>query len=395
MKIAYFDCFAGAAGDMIAAAMLDAGLDFGFLKNKIATLNLKDLDIKVNETKRAGLRALQFVPDIKEQHHHRNLEDIKKIINNSQIGDNPKRTAVAIFDRLAVAEAAVHGKEPGDVHFHEVGALDSIVDIVSAAIGLDALKIEKVFCSALVLGGGRVESAHGSLPVPAPATAQLIKGVPTIGGPIDKELLTPTGAAILTTVAESFGPLPQMKVNSIGYGAGTLNCERFPNVLRLFIGEIADVSLASTDSICQLETNIDDVSGELIAATMENLLAAGALDVWTTPITMKHSRPAVTLSVMCEPAVSAEIEQIIFGARLTFGIRKQLLLRSKLAREFVVASTKFGDIKIKVGKLGDKVVNAKPELSDCADAANKHKVSVKEVIEAAMRTYSSRSTGGI
>jgi pyridinium-3,5-bisthiocarboxylic acid mononucleotide nickel chelatase len=206
MRIAYFDCFSGAAGDMIAGAMLDAGLDFEFLKSQIATLGIKDLALKVSETKRAGLRALHFVPIIKEEHHHRHLSDIIKIIEDSYISEKSKQTAIAIFNRLAQAEAAVHGKEPNDIHFHEVGAIDSIVDIVSAAIGFDTLAIEKVYCSILAVGGGQIKAAHGIMPVPAPATAELLKGVPTVGGPIDKELLTPTGAAILTTVSERFRP---------------------------------------------------------------------------------------------------------------------------------------------------------------------------------------------
>ena len=209
---------------MLTAAMLDAGLDFDFLKSQLATLNLpqNNLQLNITEVKRSGLRALQFVPVIVEEHHHRHLEDIKKIITSSKIDDKPKQTAIAIFERLAQAEAAVHGKDPNDIHFHEVGAIDSIVDIVSAAIGLDTLGIEKVHCSPLAVGGGTVNSAHGVLPVPAPATAQLLKGVPIVGGPVDKELLTPTGAAILTTLAESFGPLPQMKIEATGAGAGTL-----------------------------------------------------------------------------------------------------------------------------------------------------------------------------
>jgi uncharacterized protein (TIGR00299 family) protein len=389
MKIAYFDCFSGAAGDMIAGAMLDAGLDFEFLKSQLATLNLpeKNLELKTSETKRAGLLALRFIPVIKEEHHHRHLEDIKKIINNSKITDKAKQTAIAIFERLAHAEAAVHGKDPNDIHFHEVGAIDSIVDIVSAAIGLDALGIEKVYCSPLAVGGGTVKSAHGTLPVPAPATAELLKGVPTIGGPIDKELLTPTGAAILTTVAESFGPLPQMKIEATGRGAGTLDSEQIPNVVRLFIGLTDEQSQASADSVCLLETNIDDINPEIIAAATDKLLAEGALDVWTIPIIMKHSRPAITLSVICGIAEIGKIEQIIFEAGLTFGVRRQIMQRSKLAREFVGVSTKFGELKIKVGKWAGKIVNVKPEFADCARAAQKHNVSVKEVLEAAMLAY--------
>ena len=389
MKIAYFDCFSGAAGDMLTAAMLDAGLDFDFLKNQLATLNLprNNLQLTLTEVKRAGLRALQFVPVIVEEHHHRHLEDIKKIINCSKIADKPKQTAITIFERLAQAEAAVHGKGPNDIHFHEVGAIDSIVDIVSAAIGLDAMGIEKVHCSTLAVGGGTVKSAHGILPVPAPATAQLLKGVPTVGGPVNKELLTPTGAAILTTLAESFGPMPQMKIEATGTGAGTLNSDQIPNVVRLFIGRAADLSQASADSVCLLETNIDDINPEIIASATDKLLAEGALDVWTTPIIMKQSRPAITLSVICDPGDIGKIEQIIFEAGLTFGIRKHALQRSKLAREFVTVSTKFGEIKIKKGIWAGKIVNAKPEFADCSAAAQKHNVSVKEVIEAAMLAY--------
>jgi len=392
MRVAYFNCFSGAAGDMITAAMLDAGLDFELLKGRIATLGLDDLDLKVNETKRGGLRAVQFVPVIAEQHHHRNLSDITKIIQASKIGEKPKQTAIAIFERLAKAEAAVHGKEPGDVHFHEVGALDSIVDIISAAIGLDALGIEKVYCSTLAVGGGCVKTAHGIFPVPAPATAELLKGVPMVGGPIDKELLTPTGAAILTTVVERFGPLPQMKIEAIGYGAGTLDCEQLPNVVRLIIGEQTDESAATADSVCLLETNIDDASPEVIACAMDKLLASGALDVWTTPIVMKQARSAVKLTLICRIADVERLEETLFGLGITFGVRKQTVQRSKLAREFVTVATPFGDIRIKVGKWGDKVVNAKPEFADCARAAQQHNASVKEVLETAMRAYGGNKT---
>jgi len=391
MKIAYFDCFSGAAGDMITAALLDAGLDFDFLKSQIASLGLKDVELTSFETKRAGMRAIQFVPLIAESHHHRHLDDIIKIINAGKIGDKPKKTAIEIFNRLAKAEAAVHGAEPKDVHFHEVGALDSIVDIVSAAVGLDALGIEKVFCSPIAVGGGSVQMAHGRFPVPAPATAQLLKGVPTVGGPIDKELLTPTGAAILTTVVESFGPLPQMTIDATGYGAGTLDSDQFPNVIRLVLGHTAEESSATADTVCLLETNIDDISPEIIAFAMDNLLAAGALDVFTTPIIMKHARPAVMLSVLCNITNISKLELMIFSAGLTFGIRKQLLQRSILSREFVTVPTRFGDIKIKVGKYAGKVVNAKPEFADCAKAAKTHHTAVKEVIDAALAQFYKQS----
>jgi uncharacterized protein (TIGR00299 family) protein len=387
MKVAYFDCFAGAGGDMIVAAMLDAGLDAKFLRAQLATIGIKDLDIKLTQTRRCGLRALSFIPNVPKQHHHRNLQDITKIIRASSITDQVKNTAVRIFDRLAQAEAAVHGKDPNDIHFHEVGALDSIVDIVSASIGLQALEIEKVYCSALSVGGGTVRCAHGLLPVPAPATAQLLKGIPTASGPAEVELLTPTAAAILTTVAEGFCPLPAMKIEAIGYGAGSYESEEFPNVLRLILGEIVAEGAENADSVCLLETNIDDVSGELVGSVTDKLFENGALDVFTTAIYMKQSRPAEQISVVCKIEDAQMLEQILFEQGLTFGIRRQIVQRSKLAREFVVVKTEFGEIKIKVGRLGGRVVNAKPEFSDCVLAAKKHNVAVKKVLDAAITAY--------
>ncbi len=333
------------------------------------------------------MRAKHFVPLIKEEHHHRHLDDIKKIINDSKIGEKPKQTAIAIFGRLAQAEATVHGKDPDDIHFHEVGAMDSIVDIVSAAIGFDALGIEKVYCSALAVGGGQVKAAHGIMPVPAPATAELLKGIPTVGGPIDKELLTPTGAAILTTVAENFGPIPPMTIEATGYGAGTLDSEHVPNVVRLILGRSAEESSATTDRVCLIETNIDDSTGEIIANAMDKLLSAGALDVFTTPIIMKQTRPAVQLTVICQTADIAKMEEIIFQSGITFGVRRQIVERSKLAREFVTVTTRFGNIKVKVGRWADRIVNAKPEFADCVKAAQEHNTSVKDVMQAAIAEF--------
>ena len=387
MKIAYFDCFAGAGGDMIAAAMLDAGLDFEFLKKQIATLGIKNFDIKLTQTKRAGLRAVSFTPAFKEDKHHRNLKDITEIISNSKIHNKAKETAIAIFNKLAAAEALVHNKDLQEIHFHEVGALDSIVDIVSASIGMVALEIEKVYCSTLSIGGGTIKCAHGILPVPGPATAELLKGVPTVGGPIDKELLTPTAAAILTTIVSQFGVLPEMKIEKIGYGAGSLESEKFPNVLRLIIGQSVCENTANTDSVCLMEANSDDVTGEIVGFVTEKLFESNALDVFTTPIYMKHNRPAVKISVICRIEDVPQIEEILFTEGLTFGIRKQILQRSKLQRDFAKVATEFGEIKIKTGSLNGRIVTAKPEFSDCAAAAKKHKVAVKTVIQTAIAEY--------
>ena len=390
MKIAYFDCFAGAGGDMIVAAMLDAGLDVEFLKAQLATLGLKDLDIKLTETRRCGLRALSFVPIVPEQRYHRNLQQITTIISQSKISKQAKKTAITIFERIARAEAAVHGKDPNDIHFHELGALDSIVDIVSASIGLEALGVEKVYCSALSVGGGVVKCAHSPMPVPAPATTELLKGIPIIGGPGQAELLTPTAAAILITVVDQFCPLPSMKIETIGYGAGALESKEFSNVLRLILGQTVAEDLENADSVCLLETNIDDVSSELVGSVTDKLFENGALDVFSTPIYMKQSRPAVQISVICGVEDAQQLEKVLFEHGLTFGIRKQILQRSKLAREFVTVQTEFGAIRIKTGKLDGEIVNAKPEFSDCRLAAEKHNVSVKAVLDAAIAAYQKR-----
>ncbi len=387
MKIAYFDCFAGASGDMIVAAMLDAGLDAESLKAQLATLGIECLDIKLTETQRCGIRAISFEPVTPKQCHHRNLEQITKIISRSKISEQAKKTAITIFKRIAQAEATVHNKDPDDIHFHEVGALDSIVDIVSASIGVQALGVKKVYCSALSVGGGAIKCAHSLLPVPTPATAELLKGIPIIGGPAETELLTPTAAAILTTIVDRFCPLPSMKIETVGYGAGSLQSEEFPNVLRLILGQTAGENAANVDSICLLETNIDDVSGELIGFTTENLLKHGALDVFTTPIYMKQNRPAVQISVLCKVKDARQLEQVLFEQGLTLGIRKQILQRTKLAKDFVTVQTKFGGIKIKIGTLGGKVLNAKPEFSECVSAAKKHNVPVKTVLDAAITAY--------
>ena len=274
MKIAYFDCFSGAAGDMITAAFIDAGMDAEFLRRQLGLLGIEGLEIKISQTDRCGLRATKFEPVFPTQHHHRGLRDILEIINNSKIAAEAKQTAAAIFDRLADAEATVHGKSKDSVHFHEVGAVDSIVDIVSAAIGYHYFRdkgVEKFYCSTVAVGSGMTKSEHGLIPVPGPATAELIKNIPVSAGPAQRELLTPTAAAILTTIVDGFCPLPAMNILKTGYGAGTFNPKDYPNVLRLFIGESAESESQTADMICLLETNIDDLSGEIIGSAVEKL----------------------------------------------------------------------------------------------------------------------------
>jgi len=391
MKIAYFDCFAGAAGDMIAAAMLDAGLDEAFLVAQLGTLGIKGLEIKVSRTKRCGLRAVHFEP-VSGVQHIRHLTDITKLINNSKIADTAKQRAIEIFESLARVEAGIHGGKADDVHFHEIGAVDSIVDIVSACIGLEALAVNKVYCSPLSVGGGVIKSGHGLLPVPAPATVALLKkaNAPIIGGPGVAELLTPTGAAILANFVDEFDPLPAMRIDSVGYGAGTLESDDFPNMLRLIIGESASQDDADADCVCLLETNVDDATSERIGFVLEKLLEEGALDVFTTAIGMKHNRPAVKLSVICRPADRSRMESILFEQGLTLGVREQIVQRSKLLREFVTVKTEYGEIRVKTAKAGGKLVSAKPEYADCAAAAKRHNVALAIIQQAVMSAFNSR-----
>jgi pyridinium-3,5-bisthiocarboxylic acid mononucleotide nickel chelatase len=393
MKIAYFDCFAGAAGDMIAAAMLDAGLDGDYLRSQIASLGIEDLKLDITETHRCGQRGLHFKPIAPHQHHHRHLSDIVAMIDASGISPAAKKTAIDIFNTLGRAEAAVHGTTIDHVHFHEVGAVDSIVDVVSAAVGIHALEIHKVYASTLSVGGGTIKAEHGIMPAPAPATVEILreKGAPIKAGPEQMELLTPTGAAILATLVESFIPLPAMTVSAIGCGAGTYNSEKFPNIVRLFIGEQIARDSENADTITLLEANIDDATGELIGSVMEMLLKAGALDVYTTPIGMKNSRPAVILSVLCRPADVEMLQNIMFSEGLTFGIRRQLMERTKLRRAFVKVDTKFGQISVKTGSLNGRMVAAKPEFADCSAAAEKYGVALRDVQAAAMAAFAANS----
>jgi len=320
----------------------------------------------------------------------RNLADIAKLINNSKIAASAKQRAIEIFESLARVEGRIHGKGADEVQFHEIGAVDSIVDIVSACIGLEALGIGKVYSSPVSVGGGVVEITHGSLPVPAPATAALLKEakIPIAGGPAEAELLTPTGAAILANFVDEFGSLPAMRIDSVGYGAGTLESDDFPNVLRLIIGQ--DDKNADTDCVCLLETNVDDATSEQIGFVLEKLLEKGALDVFTTAIGMKHNRPAVKISVICAPADSGLLENILFEQGLTLGIRKQLVQRSKLLREFVTVKTEYGEIRVKMGSIGGRIVSAKPEYADCVAAAKRHDVALKIIQQAVMKSFDSR-----
>ena len=381
MRIAYFDCFGGAAGDMLVGAMIDAGLDKAFLLDQLGSCGIAEVDFEISAVKRSGIAGVSFRPIAKDCADHRNLADVTEIILHSGISKTAKDNAVAIFNLIAQAEAKIHGVGIDEVHFHEVGAIDSIIDVVGACVGLEALEIEKVYCSELATGSGTVECAHGTMIVPAPATMEIVKisGASVTSGAGKTEMLTPTGAAILGYFTSDFGPLPAMTVESIGYGAGTRNPAEYPNVIRLMIGQ--SQSATGTDTVCVIETNIDDMTGETISYVCGKLFEAGALDVYTTSIQMKNNRPAVKLTVICEPDMCKSLEYVMFTQGITLGVRRQLMQRSKLQREIVAVETRFGVIDVKLGSYDGRLVSVKPEHVQCAKAADIHNTPIKRVVD--------------
>jgi uncharacterized protein (TIGR00299 family) protein len=307
------------------------------------------------------------------------LHHITKIIDDSSLSPSVKDKAKRVFTRLAEAEAKVHGTSVEKVHFHEVGAVDAIVDVVGAAIGVERLGIVRIICSPIPTGSGVVHCEHGVMPIPAPATADLLRGVPLAACEEPGELVTPTGAAIRTTRAESYGPTPAMRIGQIGYGAGTREGQTRPNLLRLFVGDTAESS-DEYDEVVVLETNLDDATGEQIAHAFEALFAAGALDVFIIPITMKKGRPGTLLSVIATPEHEAACEEALFANTTTFGIRRQTCKRSKLSRQSETVPTRFGPIRVKIGRRGGRILLVAPEYEDCAAAARKHSAALHDVM---------------
>ncbi len=388
-RIAYFDCQSGISGDMILAALIDAGVELAALNRAVGSLGLPEVRLALREVKKMGFRAAQVVVEHPHEHAHRHLHHITAMIERSSLSERQKALAAKIFTRLAEAEARVHGTTIEKVHFHEVGAADSIADIVGAAVGLDLLGVDQVWASPVAVGGGRIKIAHGEVSVPAPATAELLRGVPIAPSSIQAELATPTGAAVLTTVAERFGPLPPMTIERIGYGAGQRDFEQQPNVLRLYVGELVDAGPAvpgTIDQVVVLETNLDDISGQWIGYATERLLAAGALDVFTTPIGMKKNRPGVMLSVICRPQDSDAMEGILFAETTTLGIRRRPAQRSVLPRGEHQVTTPWGAI---VGKVAFAAAGPRfaPEYESCRAVAQKLGVPLREVFEAAVRAF--------
>jgi hypothetical protein len=386
VRVAYFDCFSGISGDMTLGALIDAGVDVAAIRVAVESLGLP-AQLNVQRVKKSGFAATQVTVEAAAEHKHRHLHHILQIVAAAQLSDRQRDLVHRVFRRLAEAEAAAHGSTIEKVHFHEVGAVDSIVDIVGSVVGLDLLGVDRFVSSAVPTGCGTVRGAHGTMPVPAPGTAALLKGVPLASSAIPFELTTPTGAAILTTVVSEFGPLPAMRIDAIGYGAGQRDLAEQPNLLRLFVGTVAAPAHGDSDSVVRLETNLDDVPGEFIGYTIERLFDAGALDVFTTAIGMKKNRPGTLLSVLCVESAAAALEEILFRETGTLGVRRSTWQRRKLPRVEHRVETPFGPVLGKRGTLPDGSALFAPEFEDCRRVARERGVALRDVYLAAIRGF--------
>lgn len=385
MRVAYFDCPSGAAGDMIMAALIDAGAPVDRLREELAKLRLPGWDLSVREVMRGAFRAtkVDVVIDHAAHHVHRSLGDILAILESSDLPADTRAKAREIFTRLADAEARAHGSTREAVHFHDVGAVDAIVDVVGGVLALALLGVETVHCSALPVGGGTVDGPHGKIPIPGPGTAELLRGFPVVDTGVRAELVTPTGAAILTTLATGAGRMPAMTIASVGYGAGTRELPGVPNVLRCFVGEASPSVTAGDETIVQIETTIDDMSPQLYEPLMERLLASGALDVFLTPVIMKRSRPGVVLTALCAPERVGELSRVLFEESSTIGVRWAERRRARLEREMRPVQTRYGVISCKVSRLDGRVVTVTPEFAEVARLAHEQSLPVREVLDQA------------
>ncbi len=381
MKLCYLDCFSGISGDMLLGALVDAGLSPAALESELRKLNLNDWSLATERVQRGELTATKLDFKISETHHHRTWKKIRELIRASALATPVRQRAELIFDRLAEAEAGVHGVAKDEVHFHEVGAMDSILDIVGASVAMEKLGIEKIVVSPLNLGSGSVKTAHGTLPIPAPATAALLKNAPVYSTGVAAELVTPTGAAVVAALAAEYGPLPRMSVSAIGYGAGSRDLTEQANVLRVFLGEPLKESRAADEpTVSIIEANLDDMSPQLGGYFMEQALAAGALDVFYTPVQMKKNRPGVLLTVICPSERVDALSELVFQQTTTIGLRIYEAQRRVLAREFVAVETPHGSVRMKVARLNGRVLNAAPEYDDCQRLAREKSVPLKQVL---------------
>ena len=390
MKLAYLDCSSGISGDMFLGACLDSGLDADAFRRELGKLNLDSFEFKFERVLRAGLAGTHVEVLAAQKQPHRHLASINRIIESSELSASIKERSHRIFRRLGEAEALLHAQPVEKVHFHEVGAVDAIVDIVGACIALEMLGVEELVASPVNLGSGRVTAAHGSLPVPAPATAELLRGIPVYSSGIEAELATPSGAAIISTLATSFGPLPAMKIDHIGYGAGGRDLPGHPNLLRLLVGT-RDSGLGAWGSACDevvvIETSVDDMSPQIYGYLVERALEAGALDISCMPVQMKKNRPGLDIRVLARPGRAEALADLIFAETTTLGLRISTAQRRVLDREIVSVETEYGLIRVKVGRRNGKVLNVAPEFEDCRQVAAERRVPLKDVMNAARAAF--------
>jgi len=389
MRCAYFDCFSGVAGDMLLGALVDAGLPVEVLRDLARRLDLPGVTISAQKVQRHGLAATHVQVSLAAgpARQHRHLPQILARIDAADLPPAVAAQARRVFERLADAEAAVHGIAPEKVHFHEVGADDALIDIVGTCVGLAELGVAEVRCGPIPPGSGTISCEHGLLPVPAPATALLLRGAPLAECDEPGELTTPTGAALLTTLAAGYGPPPAVRLEAVGCGAGARVGRTRPNVLRVLIGSRAAPDDAEHDTVVVLETQVDDATGQTVAYACERLLAAGALDVFVVPMIMKKGRPGQLLTVLCEEGRAAAVEGVLLEETPTFGVRRHVCTRRKLARHAETVATPFGPIRVKVGRQAGAVVQAGPEYDECAAAAREHGVPLRVVQEAALSAW--------
>jgi pyridinium-3,5-bisthiocarboxylic acid mononucleotide nickel chelatase len=443
--IAYLDCFSGISGDMFLGALIDAGVWQQLLQSTVEALNIgasleitrvnrsgisaTKVDVQVNGKKEPPRGVTHAHQDLGHEHHHphshshehesrekhshqeyapfehfhthagehgRGLKEIRQIITHATISKTAQQTAIGIFEKLGVVEAKIHNVAIEKIHFHEVGAVDAIVDIVCAAVGAEALGVDEFICSPLNVGGGMVDCAHGTFPVPAPATVELLKGVPVYSSGIQAELVTPTGAAIVATLAKRFEPFPPMRIVKTGYGAGTRDFPAQPNVMRIVVGEATASASAGEgarapssheDTVIVLEANLDDLNPQVFGYVMEKLFEAGALDVFGTPVQMKKNRPGTLLTVLAKPEHADELTKIVFSETSTLGVRRREERRQALAREWQTVSTRFGNLRIKIASLNGSVSSYAPEYEDCRRIAAEQRVPLKQVMQEAVQAY--------
>src|ERR1700733_7335267 len=411
MRIAYLECFSGISGDMFLGALVDAGVRPQLLEDTVAALAV-GAKLQITRVIRSGISATKvdvWVDGEKDMpreeywakqdaahthshdhdHAHRGLSEIRKIISSASISESAKKTAVAIFEALGAAEAKIHDAPAEEIHFHEVGSVDAIVDIVCAAVGAEALRVEEIICSSLNVGGGTVKCAHGNFPVPAPATVELLKDAPVYSSGVQAELVTPTGAAIAKTLVRRFGSFPEMNIEKSGYGAGSRDFPGHPNVMRLVVGEAASTLAAKTNSemITVLEANLDDLNPQVFGYVMDRLLEEGVLDAFGMPVQMKKNRPGTLLTVLCKPEDARKLTKLIFTETTPLGVGRRAEVRQVLERRWENVRTPWGEVRMKIASMNGTVTNYAPEYEDCRRIAAEHHVPLKTVIQEAARAY--------